>query len=142
MTREYASAESSIVQSLPLSGTRGPSSDAYPVFLQGVFPFLGNGLMEPFLLHPEVTYTVPDGSVATLEYFRAGNASDQMIYLSVVGNGRVRRYFPISPQGDSHVSLAIREAIPAGTRIEIHVAAARGVLGTVVVDAGFLERRE
>jgi assimilatory nitrate reductase catalytic subunit len=112
---------------------------ARPVFLQGVFPFLGKGLTRPDTLSTELTYNVPEGCAAVLMYFRAGNASDQLIYLCVVGEGKPRRYFPIGPQNDSHVELAIREPIPAGTKLEIHLAAGEGVYGTAIVDVGLLE---
>ena len=115
---------------------------ARPVFFQGVLPFLGDGLMNPRLLNPEMVYTVPAGCNAALMYIRAGNASDQMICLSVVGDGRVRRYLPIGPQEGSHVELVIKDAIPAGTRLELHLSTGPGVLGTVVVDVGFLEWRQ
>lgn len=115
---------------------------ARPVFFQGVFPFHGSGLMNPRLLNPELIYTVPAGCSAALMYFRGGNASDQMIYLSVIGNGVARRYFPIGPQDGAHVELVIKEDIPAGTRLELHLAAGSGVLGTVVVDVGLLEWKE
>lgn len=100
---------------------------------------MGEGLTQPQPLSTELTYTVPENCVAVLVYFRSGNASDQLIYLSVTGDGKARRYFPIGPQHESHVELAIREPIPAGTRLEIHVAAGNGVYGTVVLDVGFLE---
>jgi len=115
---------------------------ARPVFFQGVFPFLGGGLMSPLLLNPDLVYTVPNGCSAVLMYIRAGNASDQMIYLSIVGDGKPRRYLPIGPQEGSHVELVIKDAIPAGTRLELHLATGPGVLGTVVVDVGFLEWSE
>lgn len=113
-----------------------------PVFFQGVYPFLGAGLMTPHPVSPELVYTVPEGCKAALIYLRAGNASDQMVYLSVVGNGKVRRYLPIGPQDGMHVELAIKDDMDAGTRLELHLAAGAGVLGTVVVDVGFLEWRE
>lgn len=115
---------------------------ARPVFLQGVFPFLGEGLANPSPISLELTYTVPSGCQAALMYFRAGNASDQLIYLSVMSDGKARRYFPIGPQGDSHVELAIKEEISAGTRLELFLAAGEGVYGTVIVDVGFLEWTE
>ena len=115
---------------------------ARPVFFQGVFPFLGSGLMSPRLLNPELVYTVPNGCKAALMYFRGGNASDQMLYVSVVSNGVARRYFPIGPQDGTHVELVIKEDIPAGTRLELHLAAGAGVMGTVVVDVGLLEWKE
>ena len=115
------------------------NGEARPVFFQGVFPFLGSGLFTPHRLSPDLVYTVPAGCNAVLMYFRAGNASDQLIYLSVVGDGKPRRYFAIGPQGASHVELAIKDDIPAGTRLELHFAAGAGVHGTAVVDVGFLE---
>jgi assimilatory nitrate reductase catalytic subunit len=115
---------------------------ARPVFFQGVFPFLGSGLMNPRLLNPELVYTVPAGCTAALMYFRGGNASDQMIYLSVMSDGVAKRYFPIGPQDGAHVELVIKDDIPAGTKLELHLAAGAGVLGTVVVDVGFLEWKE
>lgn len=115
---------------------------AHPVFFQGVFPFLGSGLTNPRPVNPELVYTVPEGGRAALMYFRGGNASEQMIYLSVTGDGVARRYFPIGPQDGTHVELVIKEEIPAGTRLELHLAAEAGVMGTVVVDVGFLEWRE
>jgi assimilatory nitrate reductase catalytic subunit len=115
---------------------------ARPVFFQGVFPFLGEGLLAPRLLNPSLVYTVLEGCQAVLMYFRAGNASDQLIYLSVVSDGKARRYLPIGPQNGTHVELAIKDSIPGGTRLELHLAAGPGVLGTVVVDVGFLEWQE
>jgi assimilatory nitrate reductase catalytic subunit len=115
---------------------------ARPIFFQGVFPFLGSGLTNPRLLNPELVYTVPAGHKAALMYFRGGNASDQMIYLSVMGDGAAKRYFPIGPQDGTHVELVIKDDIAAGTRLELYLAAGPGVLGTVVVDVGFLEWKE
>ena len=112
---------------------------ARPVLLQGVFPFMGNGLMNPHSISPDLTYTVPPGRKAVLMYLRAGNASDQLIYISVLGDGKVRRYLPIGPQGASHVELAIKDDIQAGMKIELYLAAGMGVLGTVVIDVGLVE---
>ena len=111
-----------------------------PVFLQGVFPFLGESLTRPQRISPDLRYTVPEGKEAVLVYFRAGNASDQLIYLCVMGDGVARRYFPIGPQHESHVELAIKEPIKAGTVLEIFLAAGAGVYGTVIIDVGFMER--
>ena len=115
---------------------------ARPVHLQGVFPFMGNGLLNPYVLSPDLVYTIPMDCKAALIDFRIGNASDQLIYISIVGNGKVRRYLPVGPQGGSHVELAIKDDIPAGTRVEVHLAASMGVLGTVIIDVGFVEWRE
>ncbi len=115
---------------------------ARPILLQGVYPFMGNGLMNPHLISPDLVYTIPEGKKAVLMYLRAGNASDQLIYISVLGDGKVRRYLPIGPQGASHVELAIKDDIPGGTKLELFLAAAMGVLGTVVIDVGLVEWEE
>jgi assimilatory nitrate reductase catalytic subunit len=114
------------------------SAGAQPVYLQGVFPFMGNGLLHPGLLHPDLRVVISPERCARLAYFRAGNAADTLIYLSVLVDGKVHRYFPIGPQSHTHVALAIREIFPAGTRMEIHLAAPDGVMGTVIVDAGLV----
>jgi assimilatory nitrate reductase catalytic subunit len=98
-------------------------------------------LLAPAALHADLCYTVLPGHMAHLIYFRGGNAADGLIYLSVVTDGAVRRYFPIGPQGTLHVPLAIREEIAERTRIEIHLAADAGLMGTVVVDAGLVVTR-
>lgn len=113
-------------------------SGATPLFLRGVYPFMGAGLLQPMLLSADLRCKVPAGHHAVLIYFRAGNASDALIYLSVVVDGQVHRYFPIGPQGALHVPLAIREEIGSGTTIEIHLAAGDGVMGTAIIDAGFI----
>jgi hypothetical protein len=100
---------------------------------------MGEGLLTPHILSPDLIYTVPAGKSARLVYFRAGNASSHLLYLSVLRDGKPARYFPIAPQGDSHVELAIQEEIPSGTQIEIAFASGEGVFGTVVLDVGFLE---
>ena len=54
-------------------------------------------------------------------------------------NGQPVRYFPAGPKADFHVPLSIIESYPAKTRIEVCLAAPRGLSGTVVVDVGILE---
>lgn len=112
---------------------------AHPRFLQGVHPFSGNGFYQAQLLGPDLRYAVPAGCAAKLMYCRAGNLSDELIYLSVVRDGAPMRYFPIQGQGDMHVSLAITESIPAESVIEIHFAAPEGLTGAIVLDVGLLE---
>ena len=118
------------------------TGQATPRFLQGIYPFMGRGLFEPEPLHPELTYVVPEGTHAEVLYFRAGNHASDLIYLTLLINGKPGRYFPIGPQGDIHVPLAIIEQHPAGTRLEVGYAAAHGLTDAVIVDLGLVEVRE
>lgn len=114
---------------------------ASPHFLQGVYPFIGRGLFEaaPLDTAGGLHYVVPEGRVAQLIYFRAGNASDDLLYLAVAANGVPLRYFPVGPKSDFHVPLAIVESHAPGTRLTIVFAAPAGVRGTLIVDAGLIE---
>lgn len=112
---------------------------ATPRFLQGVFPFVGRGLFDLAPLDDSLTYTVPGGKKTQFVYFRAGNASDELVYLAFAVNGAPVRYFPVGPNADFHVSLAIVEPHLSGTRLSLLIAAPRGTTGTVIVDAGFME---
>lgn len=108
-------------------------------FLQGVYPFMGRGVFDLAPLNDALSYTVPQGRTAEVVYFRAGNLSDDLLYLTLSANGESIRYFPVGPKADLHVPLAIIEAYPAGTRFDICLAAPRGLSGTVVVDVGIVE---
>ncbi len=108
-------------------------------FLQGVFPFEGRGLHLPSLLDPSLRYTVPPGAATQPVYFRGGNSTGEMIYLTLVRNGAVMRYFPIAARGSTHVSLRVVEDLLADTVLEIFLAADQGVTGCVVVDVGLVE---
>ncbi len=110
-------------------------------FLQGVFPFAGRGVFDLGPLHDDLCYTVPPGAAAEIVYFRAGNLSDDLLYLTLSLNGTPTRYFPVGPKADIHVPLAIVESYPAGSRIEVGLGAPRGLSGTVVVDVGIAELR-
>ncbi len=112
---------------------------AMPLFLQGVYPFMGRGVFELAPLHDELSYTVPIGKMAQVLYFRAGNLSDDLLYLTLGANGQPVRYFPVGPKSDFHVPLVIVEDYPAGTRLEVCIAAPRGLSGSVVVDVGIIE---
>ncbi|BDI28079.1 hypothetical protein CCAX7_001300 [Capsulimonas corticalis] len=112
---------------------------ATPRFLQGVYPFAGRGVFDLAPLNEALSYTVPKGKVAQVQYFRAGNLSDDILYLAISTNGSPVRYFPVGPKSDNHVPLAIVEDHPAGTRIEVCLAAPRGLTGTVVLDVGLVE---
>lgn len=114
---------------------------AVPRFLQGVFPFTGRGMFEiaPLDSMNGLSYTVPPAHVAQFVYFRAGNASDDLLYLAVAADKTPLRYFPIGPKSDCHVPLAIVESHPAGTVLEIVFAAPPGLTGTLIVDVGLME---
>ena len=115
------------------------TGEAEPRFLQGVFPFMGRGIHELIPLSDSLGYRVPRGSSAEIVYFRAGNVSDDLIYLALTANGAPLRYFPVGPKADIHVRLVIVESHAAGTLVQVALAASRGASGTVVVDAGILE---
>jgi assimilatory nitrate reductase catalytic subunit len=112
---------------------------AHPRFLQGVYPFIGRGLFEPGAIHPDLSYIVPPNSHAEVLYFRAGNHSDDLIYLTLLVDGAPSRYFPVGPKSDFHVALAIVEPHPAGTILDVGFAAGHGETGTVIVDVGIVE---
>ena len=112
---------------------------ATPRFMQGVYPFAGRGVYELAPLHDELTYVVPPAGTAQIVYFRAGNLADDLVYLTLSANGSPIRYFPIGPKADVHVPLAIVESYPPGTRLQVCLAAPRGLTGTVIVDVGLVE---
>ncbi len=112
---------------------------AKPVFFQGVYAFIGNGVADLQPLDDSLEYTVPPGRAAEPIYFRAGNLSDDLIYLCLTSNGRPIRYIPVSPKGDVHITLAIVESHPAGTVLGVSFAAPRDLSGTVVTDVGIVE---
>ena len=112
---------------------------AAPRFLQGVYPFAGRGVFDLAPLNDALTYTVPAGKSAQVLYFRAGNLSDDLLYLTLTANRVPIRYFPVGPKADLHVPLVIIETHSAGTRLEIGIAAPRGLTGTVIVDVGIVE---
>ena len=110
-----------------------------PRFLQGVFTLEGNGLDAPALLDATLSYTVPPGASTQPVYFRGGNSSDEMIYLSLVRDGAPMRYFPIAAKGATHVSLRVVEDLLADSVIEVFAAAPKGTTASVVVDVGLVE---
>jgi len=107
-------------------------------FLQGVFSFDGRGLDQPFLLDPSLVYEVPRDREAQLVYFRAGNASPHLIYVTIMRDGAPMRFFPIGAESSVHVPLRVVEDLLAGTRIELFLAAGAGA-GQIVLDVGLVE---
>ena len=112
---------------------------ATPRFLRGVFPFVGHGLFDLAPLNDDLSYTVPANKTAEVLYVRGGNHSDDLVYFALSANGSPIRYFPVGPKADFHVPLAIVEEHPAGTRLDVCLAAPRNLSGTVIVDVGIVE---
>ena len=110
-----------------------------PRFLQGVFPFVGEGLEKPILVSPSLTYEVPLGATAQTLYFRGGNSTEELICVVLMRDGTPMRYFPIGAKAATHVALRVVEDLLSETRIELHVAAPEELAGTLVVDLGIVE---
>ena len=107
-------------------------------FLQGIYPFEGNGLDKPAPINAELSYVVPDGVIDQTLYFRGGNTTDELITVVLMRDGVPMRYFPIGAKGDMHVPLRVVEDIEGGSVVELQLPAAR-VAGSVVVDLGMVE---
>ena len=110
-----------------------------PRFLQGIFPFEGQGVDKPVPVHDSLTYTVPMGITTQPLYFRGGNSTDELVTVVLVRDGAPMRYFPIGAKADTHVSLRVVEDLADGTTLELHLAAPDALTGTVVVDLGLVE---
>jgi len=110
-----------------------------PRFLQGAFPFAGAGLDNPGKLDGVPAYQVPADRRAQLVYFRGGNSTDELIYVSLMRDGEPMRLFPLGARAGSHVALRVIEDLLPGTEIEIHLAAPEGTSGTAIVDVGLVE---
>ena len=110
-----------------------------PRFLQGIFPFEGQGVDKPAAVHDSLIYTVPMGITTQPLYFRGGNSTDELVTVVLVRDGAPMRYFPIGARDSVHVALAVVEDLDDGTVLELHIAAGEGVAGTVVVDLGLVE---
>ena len=110
-----------------------------PAFIQGIFSFEGKGLQSPQPFSPPLTYKVPFDKRSQLVYFRAGSSSPEMIYLTLVRDGKPVRYFPIAAKGAVHVPLAVVEDMHPETQLEVLLAAPAGEMGSVVLDIGLME---
>jgi hypothetical protein len=110
-----------------------------PVFIQGLFSYVGSGLGNPARFSTPVTYLVPPDRRAQTVYFRAGNPLPELIYIVLTRRGTPMRYFPVGARSGIHVPLAVLEDIPPGSSVELLVAAPRGVESTVLIDVGFME---
>lgn len=110
-----------------------------PTFLQGVYTFEGKGLQTPGPLSSPLSYTVPFDKRSQLVYFRAGNSSEELIYVVLTRSGKPMRYFPIGAKSAIHVPLAVVEDLHPETPLEALVAAPAGASGTVIIDIGLME---
>ena len=113
--------------------------ESTPRFLQGTFPFTGQGLDKAALLGTTLTYMVPGDKRSQLIYFRAGNSCAELIVLTIVRDGKPMRIFPIGAKADTHISLAVVEDLMPDTKIEVSISAPAGVSGYAVLDIGVLE---
>ena len=113
--------------------------DSTPRFLNGAYRFNGSGYDTPNLLDPKLVYTVPFDKRAQLIYARLGNSSSEMIYVSLVHDGKPIRMFPVGAKAGSHVPLAVVEDLPPDSRIELFLGAPTGCSGTAIVDVGLVE---
>ncbi len=109
--------------------------EGMPILLQTITTFRRPWPWSPMPLG--LSYVVRAGHTAGMFYFRAGSTVGGMVNVSVMRDGQLMRYFPIAANSAIHVSLAIVEELPAGTRIEI-LAAGEGS-GTLILDIGYLE---
>jgi hypothetical protein len=110
-----------------------------PVFIQGMFSYVGSGLGNPVPFSSPVMYLVPNDKRAQTVYFRAGNPTAEMIYIVLMRRGVPMRYFPIGAKGSIHVPLAVLEDIPPGSPVEVLVGAPQGAESSVLLDIGFME---
>ncbi len=113
--------------------------ESIPQFRSGVFPFAGAGYEKPSLLSATLTYSVPPDKRSQLIYFRAGNSSNELIYIALIKDGAPMRYFPIGAKDSQHVSLAVVEDLAPDTKLEVFVGAPAGLSGYVVIDIGLVE---
>jgi hypothetical protein len=109
-----------------------------PTFIQGFYPYKGQGLTAPVAFDPPLKYTVPYSKRAQLIYFRAGNPAAEMVYVVLTRRGLPLRYFPIGARGAVHVPLAVVEDLTPETEIEVLIAAPE-MEDAVVLDIGFVE---
>jgi hypothetical protein len=110
-----------------------------PKFIQGVFTFHGAGLESVAPLKPAASHRVPFDKRAQLIYLRAGNASAELVYISLLRNGQALRLFPVGAKNAVHVQLAIVEDIDPESQLELCVGAPAGLDGTLIIDMGLME---
>jgi hypothetical protein len=112
--------------------------DSTPHFLNGAYSFTGRGYDAPSLLSPKLVFTVPFDKRAQPIYIRLGNSTPEMIYVSLLHDGKPIRLFAVGAKAGIHVPLAVVEDLQPDSRIELHLGAPDGCSGTVIVDLGLL----
>lgn len=110
-----------------------------PHFIQGVFQFRGAGLGKFVPLEPSAKHRVAFDKRAQLIYLRAGNASTELVCLSLLRQKQVMRLFPLGAKSSLHVQLAIVEDIDPESELELCIGAPEGLTGSIVVDMGLTE---
>ncbi|MFT4043261.1 MAG: molybdopterin oxidoreductase [Gordonia sp. (in: high G+C Gram-positive bacteria)] len=109
-----------------------------PQFLQGVFGFSGSGLTKPAPIDPSLSYVVPSGMTAQPLYFRGGNSSAELIYVTLTRDGSPMRIFPMGAKSSVNVPLRVVEDVDPDSTLELVLAAPEGVSGEVIVDFGLV----
>jgi hypothetical protein len=113
--------------------------EAAPRFLRGVHPFKGSGYDKPTPVDAGLTYVVPSDKRAQLIYLRAGNSSNELIYLVLLRDGKTMRYFPVGAKSSAHVPLVVIEDLSPDTKLEVLLAAPAETSGHLVLDIGLHE---
>ena len=113
--------------------------ESTPRIVTGVFAFSGTGLNQPAPLQGLPPYVVPTDRRAQLIYLRAGNSADALVTLVLMRNDTPMRLFPVGARSSVHVPLSVVEDLFPDTVLAVHVAAAEGVSGHVVLDMGLME---
>ena len=124
---------------IKLSRDKDYQMESTPRFLQGIFPFAGQGLDKAQLLSSTMVYEVPADKRSQLIYLRAGNSSSELLCLSLHRDGKLMRLFPVGAKEAFHVSLAVVEDLMPDSKLEVFLSAPAGTAGMVVVDIGLLE---
>jgi hypothetical protein len=112
--------------------------EARPVFLQGVFPYVGQGLGAATPLGG-LAYLVPSDKRSQLIYLRAGNSAGELACITLTRDGAPLRLFPVGARAAIHVPLSVVEDRYPESRLEVLVSAPAGVSGEIVLDIGLLE---
>jgi assimilatory nitrate reductase catalytic subunit len=110
--------------------------------IQGPFSFEGKGTLYPVPLEPSALYAVPSGKRARLIYFCGGNATDQLVTITVTRDGAPIRFFPLGAKTSADVPLAVQEDAFSESQFELLATAPDGLVGVVVLDLGIVESEQ
>lgn len=105
------------------------------VLLQMITEVEGEGLNSPDAL--DLSYTVPQGCTAGVQYARAGSTVEGMLNITLLQNGKVMRYVPVAAVSTTHVPLVIVDELQPRTEVSVAVAAEGS--GTLILDVGILK---